>query len=66
MAIPKNKVRVTITIHKESLELMKELQTLHCNAPKGNIVEAALYMYAKAATQALEPQEEEKGEQKDA
>lgn len=67
MAIPKDKVRITVTIHKETLDLIKELQSLHCNAPKGNIVEAALYVYAKMATEALEtPQEGEKENKKDA
>ena len=62
MAIPENKVRIAITIHKETLDLLKELQTLHCNATKGNVIESALYVYAQITTEALEskPQEEEK------
>lgn len=67
MAIPKGKVRIAITIHKETLDLIKELQTLHCNANKGNIIESALYVYAQITTEALNrPQEEEKEKKKDA
>ena len=67
MAIPKDKVRITITIHKETLDLIKELQGIHCNAPKGNIVESVLYVYAQLTTEALnKPQEEEKENKKDA
>lgn len=67
MAIPKGKVRIAITIHKETLDLIKELQTLHCNAHKGNIIESALYVYAQITTEALNiPQEEEKEKKKDA
>ena len=65
MAIPKNKVRIAITIHKESLQLLEELQSLHCNAPKGNIIESALYVFAQLETKALEnPQKEEEKETK--
>lgn len=67
MAIPENKVRITITIHKETLDLIKELQGIHCNAPKGNIVESALYVYAQLTNEALsKPQEEDKENKKDA
>lgn len=67
MAIPRNKVRIAITIHKETLDLLKELQSLHCNATKGNVIESALYVYAQITTEALnKPQEEEKENKKDA
>lgn len=47
MAIPEGKERITITIHKETKELMNELLSLHDNLSYSTLVEVALYIYAK-------------------
>lgn len=54
MGIPKGKTRIMITIHEETLALLDELQSLHCGAPRGNIIESALYVYAQISAEALE------------
>lgn len=62
MAIPKNKVRLTITIHKESKELLEQLLALH-NSSYSEVLEYALYFYGKALTESIESIE--KGEEKE-
>ena len=46
MAVPKNKERITITIHKETRQLLDELASLHEKSSYSNAVEVALYYYA--------------------
>ena len=60
MNIPKNKVRIAITIHKETKELMNELLTLHDRFTYSNLIEVALMFYAKALESKLNTQTEEK------
>ena len=63
MAIPKNKVRLTITIHKESKDLLNELLALH-NSSYSQVLEYALYFYGKALTESID--NIEKGEKENA
>lgn len=58
VAIPKGKVRIMITIHEETLKLIDELQSLHCGAPRGNIIESALYVFAQIDAKKLEQRTE--------
>ena len=64
MAIPENKERITITIHKESKKLVEELLSLHSEPLSySNLFEIALIFYAKACLgelNKLEAQEKEK------
>ena len=46
MAIPKNKQRITITIHNETKQLLDELLALHDKSSYSTIIEVALYYYA--------------------
>ena len=49
MAIPKDKVRIAISIHKETKDLMDELLPLHQEKfTYSNLIEIALLFYAKA------------------
>lgn len=60
MAIPKDKERIAITIHKETKELMNELLTLHDRFTYSNLIEVALMFYAKALETKLNNQTQEK------
>ncbi len=64
MAIPKGKERITITIHKESKQLMQQLLALHSEPLScSNLLEIALLFYAKACMgeiNKLEAEEKEK------
>lgn len=53
MSIPKNKVRITITIHKESKDLLEQLLSLH-NSSYSEVLEYALYFYGKALTESID------------
>lgn len=49
MAIPKGKERITITIHKETKQLLNSLLSLHSESfTTSNMFEIALIFYAKA------------------
>ena len=60
MAIPKNKTRITITIHKETKNLLDELLSLHDNLSPSNLIEIALYCYASMLNEKLEQNTKEK------
>ena len=66
MAIPENKTRITITIHKETKNLVDELLALHDNLSASNLIEIALYCYASILNDKLEQQTKEKGDKKNA
>ena len=66
MAIPKGKQRITITIHKETKNLLEELLSLHDNLTASNLIEIALYCYASLVNEKLEQQHKEKGDQNNA
>lgn len=59
MHIPKDKVRIAITIHKETKELMNELLSLHDRFTYSNLIEVALMFYAKALETKLQPKPQE-------
>ena len=66
MAVPKDKTRLTITIHKETKTLMDELLSLHSNMSYSVLVEVSLLCYGKIVTNQLEKEtnnEEAKGEE---
>lgn len=66
MAIPKNKTRLTITIHKESKHLLDELLALH-NDSYSQVFEYALYFYAKTLLESFNKiEKQEKGEKENA
>lgn len=66
MAIPKNKTRLTITIHKESKHLLDELLALH-NDSYSQVFEYALYFYAKTLLESFDKiEKQEKGEKENA
>ena len=46
MAIPKNKQRITITIHNETKQLLDEILALHDKSSYSTIIELAIYFYA--------------------
>lgn len=64
MAVPKGKERITITIHKESKQLLDNLLSLHSEPlTYSNMFEIALLFYAKACMgeiNKLEKEEKEK------
>lgn len=60
MAIPENKTRITITIHKETKNLLDELLSLHDNLSQSNLIEIALYCYASMLNEKLEQNTKEK------
>ena len=64
MAIPKGKIRMAITIHKESKQLLDNLLSLHSEPlTYSNMFEIALLFYAKACNNEinrLEASEKEK------
>ena len=62
MAIPESKQRITITIHKETKNLLEELLSLHDNLTASNLIEIALYCYASLVNEKLEQQNKEKGD----
>lgn len=69
MAVPKDKTRLTITIHKETKTLMDELLSLHSNMSYSVLVEVSLLCYGKLLTAQLEKEtnnEEAKGEENNA
>ena len=66
MAIPESKQRITITIHKETKNLLEELLTLHDNLTASNLIEIALYCYASLVNEKLEQHKKEKGDQNNA
>ena len=55
MHSPENKVRIAITIHKETKELMNELLSLHENFTYSNLIEVALLFYSKALESKMQP-----------
>ena len=59
MAIPKDKQRITITIHNETKALLNELLSLHDNSSYSTIIEIALMVYAKFISEQLEKGEKE-------
>lgn len=59
MAIPKDKQRITITIHNETKDLLDELLSLHENSSYSVIIEIALMIYAKMISEQLEKGEKE-------
>ena len=59
MAIPKGKQRITITIHNETKDMMNELLSLHDNLTYSNLIEIALYCYAKLVEAQLDQEEKE-------
>ena len=58
MAIPKGKQRITITIHNETKEMMNELLSLHSDLSYSNLIEIALYCYAKLVEAQLDNEKE--------
>ena len=54
MAVPKDKTRLTITIHKETKQLMDELLSLHSNMTYSVLVEVSLLCYTKLVQNRLE------------
>lgn len=59
MAIPKGKQRITITIHNETKDMMNELLSLHNDLSYSNLIEIALYCYAKLVEAQLNQEEKE-------
>ena len=60
MAIPKDKVRIAISIHKETKDLMNELLPLHQEKfTYSNLIEIALLFYAKALETKLNQRKKE-------
>ena len=60
MAIPKDKVRIAISIHKETKDLMDELLPLHQEKfTYSNLIEIALLFYAKALETKLNQRKKE-------
>ena len=58
MPIPKDKLRIAITIHKETKGLMDELLPLHQERfTYSNLIEIALLFYAKALETKLQPKD---------
>ena len=62
MAIPKGKQRIVITIHNETRSLLDELSSLHEKSSYSNVIEVALYFYAKMIESHINP-EGNKGEE---
>ena len=65
VAVPKNKERITITIHKESKKLMEQLLALHDRSINSfsQLLEIALIYYGKACMSEIDKLEEtNKGE----
>lgn len=61
MHIPKNKVRMAITIHKETKDLLNELLSLHSEKfTYSNLIEIALLFYGKAVESKLDQEANEK------
>ena len=54
MAVPKDKTRLTITIHKETKQLMDELLSLHSNMTYSVLVEVSLLCYTKLVQNRLD------------
>ena len=55
MAVAKGKERITITIHKETKELLNTLISLHDeDLTYSNMVEIAIMVYAKLSAEKLE------------
>ena len=55
MSIGKNKVRMAISIHKETKELMNSLLPLHKEGcTYSNLIESALYSYARIVQKQLD------------
>lgn len=55
MAIPKGKERITITIHKETKQLLNSLLSLHSKPlTTSNMVEIALILYAKMCMEEID------------
>ena len=60
MAIPKGKERITITIHKETKQLLDNLLSLHSEPlTYSNLVEISIVFYAKACNKEIEKLEAE-------
>ena len=65
MAVPKDKTRLTITIHKDTKQLMDELLSLHSNMSYSVLVEVSRLCYGKLVQSKLDQEtntEETKGE----
>lgn len=59
MAIPKNKQRLTVTIHNETKALLNELVSLHADSNNSKIIELALYYYASMINEKMSAQTDE-------
>lgn len=61
MHIPKNKVRMAITIHKETKDMLNELLSLHSEKfTYSNLIEIALLFYGEAVLSKLDQEANEK------
>ena len=65
MAVPKNKERITITIHKETRQLLDELASLHEKSSYSNIVEVALIYYTTLLEKQMSAAAQENAEDKE-
>lgn len=54
MAVPKDKTRLTITIYKETKQLMDVLLSLHSNMTYSVLVEVSLLCYTKLVQNRLD------------
>lgn len=55
MAVPKGKERITITIHKETKQLLNSLLSLHSEPlTYSNMFEIALILYAKMCMEEID------------
>lgn len=65
MSIPKNKERITITIHKETRQLLDELASLHEKSSYSNIVEVACLYYATFLEKQMSAAAQDNAEEKE-
>ena len=65
MAVPKDKTRLTITIHKETKQLMDELLSLHSNMTYSVLVEVSLLCYTKLVQNRLDQETNNNDEAKE-
>ena len=65
MAVPKDKTRLTITIHKETKQLMDEFLSLHSNMTYSVLVEVSLLCYAKLVQNRLDQETNNNDEAKE-
>ena len=52
--VGKDKLRIMITIHKETKALLDELLSLHSNMTYSNLIEVSLFCYSKLLAEKLE------------